>query len=294
MDRKTVGNTASKAKPNLKPIASNDGVMNLTAPTTPSALGGFSSGQPQPRTHTGQASSSVALNHGNMVPTMQHATAGYRMQSLGHPNMRQSFQGHFLPNTRVQQIFQHYPITNNRFVQHAGFLDQTPPNSQVGIPNSAAARNRLHHKMSGNAHPTAVASAMGQRAQPVQPSQLAQPATPQMTMAETEARFKELEKKDNFNFNDDIQGLDDAHRLSEAEKRLSLVPTPQLARDYPTDTAQQQALACGLFDSLSYWLTPNVAGSKMAINRIKSKSIISMALVAWKLLVFKSQEPDAN
>lgn len=285
MDRKTIGDTASKAKPNLKPIASNGGVMNLTALTAPTALGGFSSGQPQPRAHTGQASSSIALNHGNIVPTMQHATAGYRMQSMGHPNMRQNFHGRF-PNARVQQIFQHYPITNNRFIQHAGLLDQTAPNSQVGIPNNAAARKRLHHQMSGNAHSTAVASAMAQRAQLAQLSQPAQPATPQMTMAETMKVYKEREKQDDINFNDDIQSFEDVHRFSEAEKRLSLVPTPKLARDYPTDTAQQQALANDLYNSLDYWSTPNVAGSKMAINRIKSKSKFSIKLVAWKLLVF--------
>lgn len=301
MYRMNFGKPDPQAKPSSKPIAPNGVVMNSTDSTTPTAPGGFSGGQPQPRAHTGQASSSIALNHGNMVPTMQHATAGYHMQSIGHPNIRPNFQSH--PSFRnvnqpvqyrqhVQQIFQHYPITHNQIVQHAGFLDQTAPNSPVGIPNNTAAGTQLQHQMSGNPHSTMAASVMTQQPQPSQPSQPvqpAQPAAPQMTMNETVVLVEKRMKEEEIDFDADIDGIDDVDRFSEAYNRVKQRLTPDLAKDFPEDTAQQKVLALGFYKSIRHWLNPLAGGSKKAFNRIKSMDKFSVKLVAWKLLVSKSR-----
>lgn len=228
------------------------------------------------------------------TPTFQ-TTAAYNMhpfvQNQPHVNQHNA---HNHPN---RPIFQNYPM-----VQNVGYLVSTATTPPSGVPNNTVPRSGHQRQMLGNPNSTPVAnqvyanqaftsahaSVMASQAHPVQPAQPAQPAAP--SMDETIALFKGLMEEDTTDFQDHIQGFKDLARFAEAEKRANLVPTPELARDFPADTDRQVDVAHGFFNSLVCWKTQNQPmSSKVAANRIKSKKLIEFKIVAWKLLVDKSQ-----
>ncbi|KAG6361163.1 hypothetical protein INS49_009387 [Diaporthe citri] len=170
-----------------------------------------------------------------------------------------------------------YFVNRNNYTTIAHNMTPTGQNRHQRHPHSTPIAS---HVYVNQAIPSAHASAMEKQTQLVQP---AQPAAP--SMDETIALVKDLLKEDEINFDDHIQGFEDLARFAEAEKRVNLEPTPELARDFPADKAQRVALARGFFDSLVYRkMQDQRVGSKMAFNRIKSRKLITFKIVAWKLL----------
>lgn len=298
MDRKKVGKTAPEAKLNSKPTSSNGKSMAFTAP--------IGSG----RSYINRI---YHTNAPNMTPTGQYGPGGHQLQNTTsfnttasaaynmHPFVQnQPHQPHVnqpnsqnRPNVPNTPIFQNYPM-----VQNVGYLVSTTP---AETPNNTGPRTGQQRQMSGNPHPIQVAGQVyvneavppahaSVMAEQIQLVQSAQPVAP--SMDETVELFKNLQvlEDDKFNFEDHIQGFEDLARFSEAEKRVNLKPTPELARDFPADKKGQMDLALGFFNSLVSRKTQNQPiGSKMALNRIKSRELIIFKLVAWKLLVFKPQ-----
>lgn len=241
-------------------------------------------------TPTSRYGPAIGVNQHQNTPTYATA-AGYNVQPFVH-------QAH--PNSQSHPIVQHHPVFH-----HVGVMVSGNPSTPEAVPSNANPRTRGQRQMFRNPHsaavarqvyanqavhanqafPSANASVMAQQAHMVQP---AQPAAP--SMDETIALFKGLMKEDETDFQDHIQSFKDLARFAEAEKRANLVPTPELARDFPADTDRQVDVAHGFFNSLVCWKTQNQPmSSKVAANRIKSKKLIEFKIVAWKLLVDKSQ-----
>lgn len=303
MDRKRIGKTVPKATPTSKRISSNGSSMALAAPGT----GGYSINRQQNSGSTGIHPTNIIAH--NMTPTGQYGPGGHQLQNTPsfHTNAayntppfvqnqphanHNNAQNH--PTVPNHHVFQNYPM-----VQNVGYLVSTATPPPAGVPNNTAPRTQQQRQMFGNPHstpvanqvyvnqafPSARASVMAKQAHPAQP---AQPAAP--SMDETVALLKNLLEEDEINFEDHIQGFEDLARFAEAEKRVNMVLTPKLARDFPADKAQQMALARGFFDSLVYRkIRVERVGSKIALNRIKSSKLITFKIVAWKLLVYQSQ-----
>lgn len=250
----------------------------------PTGLGGYPTNRLQDSTPTGYQFNTTAHNLSGMTKTIQygqaissqlntpnlHTAAGYRMQPF--------VQNH--PNT------QKYPIVQNQTHFHnVGVMVASP---QAGVP-----RTQQQRQMFGNPHSTPIAnqafpsahvSAMAKQGQRLQP---AQPTAPQKSMDELVKEVEDLQKEDGLEFGGHIRNFRDGARYAEAERRIELVPTPELARDFPTNEDQQVALARGIFNPLVSWAKGNQAGGgKNAIKRIKSKKSIAFEIVAWKILVF--------
>lgn len=137
--------------------------------------------------------------------------------------------------------------------------------------------------------PSANAAVMAKQAQPIQPAQPAQPAAPQKTMDEIIEELKVLQEEDGLEFGGHIRNFRDAARFAEAERRVNLVPTPEIARDFPKNEDQQVAHVRRIFNPLVSWATVDeTSAGKNAIRRIKSKKSIAFEIVAWKILVFKT------
>lgn len=262
------------------------------------------------QTSSSTGSNPMTIIAHNMTPTGQYGPGGHQLQNSFHTSaaynthpfvQNQPHANHHnaqnQPNAPNHPVFQNYPM-----VQNVGYLVSTTPTPPAGVPNTTAPRTRHRRQMFGNPHctpvasqvhaspafPSAHASVMAKQGHPVQPPRPAQPAAP--SMDETVALLKNLLEEDKINFEDHIQGFDDLARFAEAEKRVNMVLTPKLARDFPVDKAQQMALARGFFDSLVYRkIRVERVGSKIALNRIKSSKLITFKIVAWKLLVYQSQ-----
>lgn len=131
-----------------------------------------------------------------------------------------------------------------------------------------------------------------------QQAQQAQQAAHEKKVLETVQTLKGLKKKGKIDFGDHIHSFSDAALFEEAEQRMNMKLTPQLAEDFPKDLAQQGVLARDLADVLQSWKTRVQPGaSKGAIKRIKSKEEILILLNAWKIMVINSRSlmwPDSS
>lgn len=317
MDRKNIGNAVREPTPNSKPIDSNGGFMALTAPNGP---GGHSANPPQNSTPTGYDSSTAAHN---LTPTSQYgpAIAGSQFESLNfhstsepflqnranlryqpkiqtqyrpnlqyHPNIQNQ------PNSHYQPMAQHNPI-----IQNVNLLVGTSP-----AANNTPTRTQHQRQMFGDPHSTPIASRVNvnqamQSARAsvmAQQAQQAQQAAHEKKVLETVQTLKGLKKKGKIDFGDHIHSFSDAALFEEAEQRMNMKLTPQLAEDFPKDLAQQGVLARDLADVLQSWKTRVQPGaSKGAIKRIKSKEEILILLNAWKIMVINSRSlmwPDSS
>lgn len=237
-------------------------------------------------------------NSGAVTPTSQYGPAIGSQHQNGPTAAAYSMQPfvQFHPNAQNHPIVQNNPVFHN-----VGVMVSTNIPTPGGVPNNTALNARHQRQVAEtpysipmanqtlqSANAFIMAQQLQQQAQP-QPAQPAQAAAPQMSMDETVDLVKTRMKEKQINFDDDIKGLEDLPRFAEAEKRAILKLTPELAKDFPADKPGQRVLALGLYNSLVSWLTRTKPGvSKIAIKRLKSKSLFSFKITAWKLLVFKS------
>lgn len=298
MDRRNTGNTAREPDPRSEPVASNGGPMAFAGPHRP---GGHFTNRSQ-FTPTGIDSNMASQidNSGAVTPVSQYGPAigsqqiGPNCATAAAYSMQPFVQLH--PNAQNHPIIQVHPVFHN-----VGVMVSTNTPTPGGIPDNTAFNARHQRQvvetpysipMTNETLQSANAFIMAQQLQqPMQPQppQPAQAAAPQMSMDETVDLVKDRMKEKQINFQDDIKGLEDLPRFAEAEKRAILKLTPELAKDFPADKAGQRVLALGFYNSLVSWLTRTKPGvSKAAIKRIKSKSLFSFKITAWKLLVFKS------
>lgn len=243
----------------------------------------------------------------NMQPGLQNRTNlryQSKVQTQCRPNYHPSIQNQ--AKNHYQPMAQNYPMIQNvsLLVGTSPAANNTPIRAQhqrqmFGDPHSTATASRLNvsqamqsARTSGMAQPThpAQPAQPAQTEQTKQTAQQAQQAAHEKKVVEAIETLKGLKKKRKIDFGDHIHSSSDAALFSEAEQRMNMKLTPELAKDFPKDSAQQGVLARDLANVLESWKTRVQPGaSKGAIKRIKSKEEILILLNAWKIMVINSR-----
>lgn len=252
-------------------------------------------------------------NSGAVTPTSQYGPAIGSQHQSG-PNCPTAAAYSMQPFVQFHPNAQNHPIVQNHPVFHnVGVMVSTNTLTPGGVPNNTAFNARHQRQvvqtpypipMANQTLPSANASMMAQQLQqPAQTQQLAQPqlaqpvqlAAPQKSDDELVREIKDLLKEKGMNFGGHIRNFGLAARYREAERRVKVVPTPELAKDFPTSEDEQMALVERIWDALVSWVIRNQpSGSKMAIKRLKSIKSITFENAAWDLMVFKNTSPSGS